>query len=307
MLNDSTGFFIKSITSMLKYENFFRNLHLLTADASAMCTDLLATKVSRVEHSDGAEIQWCVVNLFDDDYTYVGADEVAEDRALGDYSLSIFQDIEARASTAKVYVSWLLAPGHYLRLWEDSLQFLIDSGAQFTKFVINALFGGQVNTGINAAWFPVFLCGSSEWKARAFAEVDSVIERHRISPGQKSYDILDTLSVDNWQTCFPVIDQCLRECVPLAILGAPLRKNTTGFDVAIGNGEVIPNGAHATYLIDLVHFNPDIYPDPQNFDPGRYDPDRAEDKKVPHAFLGWGVGRHPCHSDGVLLTIGQWE
>lgn len=30
------------------------------------------------------------------------------------------------------------------------------------------------------------------------------------------------------------------------------------------------------------------------FDPTRFLPDRAEDKKVPHAFLGWGSGRHPC-------------
>jgi cytochrome P450 len=30
------------------------------------------------------------------------------------------------------------------------------------------------------------------------------------------------------------------------------------------------------------------------WDPSRYLPDRAEDKKAPNAFVGWGTGRHPC-------------
>lgn len=82
----------------------------------------------------------------------VGAEEVAEDRALGDYTLDVFHDLEQRNSTAKVYVPWFPAPGHYLRMWDglrlyrvfhsilqnrkktgrkhqDAFQFLIDSGA----------------------------------------------------------------------------------------------------------------------------------------------------------------------------------
>jgi len=43
-----------------------------------------------------------------------------------------------------------------------------------------------------------------------------------------------------------------------------------------------------------VHFNPEIYTDPWKFDPGRYLPDRAEDRKVPYAYAGWGLGRHVC-------------
>jgi hypothetical protein len=29
-------------------------------------------------------------------------------------------------------------------------------------------------------------------------------------------------------------------------------------------------------------------------DPSRYLPERAEDKKTPYAWVGWGAGRHPC-------------
>ena len=48
------------------------------------------------------------------------------------------------------------------------------------------------------------------------------------------------------------------------------------------------------YLLDDVHFNENVYTDTGKWDPGRYLPDRAEDQKVQHAYLGWGVGMHPC-------------
>jgi hypothetical protein len=30
------------------------------------------------------------------------------------------------------------------------------------------------------------------------------------------------------------------------------------------------------------------------WDPGRYLPDRAEDKKKPFGYVGWGAGKFPC-------------
>lgn len=68
------------------------------------------------------------------------------------------------------------------------------------------------------------------------------------------------------------------------------------------------------YLIDDVHMNPEIYPDPLTWDPARYAPGREEDKKVPNAFLGWGAGFHPCRtytssSDSKMMHANQsqWE
>ncbi|KAJ2967473.1 hypothetical protein NUW58_g10445 [Xylaria curta] len=30
------------------------------------------------------------------------------------------------------------------------------------------------------------------------------------------------------------------------------------------------------------------------WNPSRYFEENAEDKKAPHAYMGWGSGRHPC-------------
>jgi hypothetical protein len=45
-----------------------------------------------------------------------------------------------------------------------------------------------------------------------------------------------------------------------------------------------------------LHLSPDVYPEPLKWDPGRYLPDRAEDKKRP---LGWSGGEQD-----VILAVG---
>lgn len=163
------------------------------------------------------------------------------------------------------------------------------------QFEMGALFAGQINSGINAAWIPLHLSVYPEWQHKVRAEIDSIITKHRASPSQSRYDVLDSLDLDVWETEFNLIDLSLRESIRLGIPGTGFRKNTTGGDIPIGKtGEVIPKNAFVAYLFDDVHLNSRIYSEPMKFDPGRYLPDRAEDKKVPHSFLGWGTGRHPC-------------
>lgn len=49
--------------------------------------------------------------------------------------------------------------------------------------------------------------------------------------------------------------------------------------------------------------NPEIFTEPERWDPTRFAPDRAEDKKAPHAFVGWGSGKHPCRGMRVSRQI----
>lgn len=100
--------------------------------------------------------------------------------------------------------------------------------------------------------------------------------------------------MDDWESEFPSIDLALRECIRLQMVGTAFRRNISGRDVVISKttGEIIPKDAFAMYLIDDVHMNPEIYPNPERFDPGRFE--RGEDKKAYFGYVGWGVGRHPC-------------
>jgi len=48
------------------------------------------------------------------------------------------------------------------------------------------------------------------------------------------------------------------------------------------------------YMLNEIMLDPEVYADPMKWDAGRHLPERAEDKKMPFAFPGWGAGRHPC-------------
>ena len=53
--------------------------------------------------------------------------------------------------------------------------------------------------------------------------------------------------------------------------------------------------------------NPDIYTNPHAFDPDRFSPERAEDKKGKYAYTGWGVGLHPCLGMKVGFSYEEME
>ncbi len=125
--------------------------------------------------------------------------------------------------------------------------------------------------------------------------MDATVAKYRYSTHQSPIDVLNTLSLEDWEAEFPIIDLSLRESIRLGLTGTDFRKNTGDRDIQIGKtGEVIPKGTYAVFLIDNVHLDPDIYHDPLIFDPSRYFDDRAEDERLPHSFIGWGSGRHPC-------------
>lgn len=50
------------------------------------------------------------------------------------------------------------------------------------------------------------------------------------------------------------------------------------------HGCKVPSGAYVVYPFSDVHLDPELYPDPWRFDPGR------PEQKVPFAYVGWGGG-----------------
>lgn len=125
--------------------------------------------------------------------------------------------------------------------------------------------------------------------------MDASLRKHRTSATQTVIDILTTLKIEHWETEFPSIDLGLRESIRLNMVGSVYRLNISGRDVPIAEtGEIVPRDAYLMYQMDDLHMDPAVYTDPAEFDPGRYLPDREEDRKTSPGYLGWGAGRHPC-------------
>jgi len=57
--------------------------------------------------------------------------------------------------------------------------------------------------------------------------------------------------------------------------------------------QVVKRGDFLAYSLGDVHLNPEYYPEPYKYDPGRW----LRPDPLPNAvytYLGWGAGRHPC-------------
>lgn len=171
--------------------------------------------------------------------------------------------------------------------------FLITSG---TQFILGALFAGQLNSGINAAWLSLYLAKNKTWYDRVREELETVADRYCSDKSLTIKERLMDIPVDVWENGFPTIDLCLKESIRLQLLGSAFRKNISGHDIPLNKAgtEVIPPDAYVAWHTRDVHMNPDIYENPEEWDPSRYLPERAEDKKREYAWMGWGVARHPC-------------
>ncbi|KNG82267.1 hypothetical protein ANOM_009873 [Aspergillus nomiae NRRL 13137] len=250
----------------------------------------------------------------------IGFNKIADSEELCSTTLKLFERIEDGTSPSRIIFPWLPTPAFLRRLGagiqlyqtfkrllqvgEDSDQNIDDVSQSLAKsgtpikeiigFVLGTLFASQVNTPICAAWLLVYLATNPHWLNLVRAEVGSVLKRHG-APDETPQETFGRLSIDVWESEFPLIQLCLRECIRLHLAGSTFRRNISGKSVPIGNtGEVIPKDAYLLYLVDEVHFNPDIYPNPNLWDPGRYLPNGSQSNDIPLSYLGWGAGRHPC-------------
>ena len=154
---------------------------------------------------------------------------------------------------------------------DDALQFMIDQGDDLTRiitvsgrkhvrttrtidwflqFIVGALFAGQLNSGINAAWVVCYLALNPEWMTKVREEVATVANRYNPKSTAPLIDQLSNVPVEAWETEFESSDLCLRESIRLQLLGTAFRRNTSGKDVALGD-QVIPNGACVVSLCNI--------------------------------------------------------
>ncbi|CAK4034075.1 cytochrome P450 6A1 [Lecanosticta acicola] len=311
--DDFNNYFQRRLVALLKGPVLKRNLPTLLKDARANLDSLGSSGTT-----DPFDSIYRMVFQFT--MRTVACNEIADDPPLLSRCLSLYETVENAADQWMIMFPWMPLLSKARRTYasaqlymifkkvvddrkrhgrheEDALQFLIDQGDDLTKiitFVLGSLFAGQLNSGINAAYILCYLAKHPDWIERVREEVTDVADKYCSDQSLPLKDRLMQVPIEAWEGEFPMIDLCLKDTIRLQMAGASFRKNTSGHAIPLKNGEVIPPGAYVAYHVNELHRNPEIYADVDKWDPARYLPERAEDKKQQYAWMGWGLARHPC-------------
>ncbi|KAG9087823.1 hypothetical protein FS749_002617 [Ceratobasidium sp. UAMH 11750] len=146
--------------------------------------------------------------------------------------------------------------------------------------VMGALFAGIVNSGLMAAWVFILLDQVPEWRVKVIQELKSSFNKYAPPSGDyaSAAERFSDVPLEAWENEMPILE-----------VGLFARDYSGDLEF---EGKTIPNGTFLVYPLGETHSDPSIYPEPSKFNPGRFA--EGQDKSQTHAFLGWGVGRHPC-------------
>ena len=130
------------------------------------------------------------------------------------------------------------------------------------------------------------LAANPQWQQRCRDEGDRIGD-----------DPLDIDALDKLETFDLVINECLRMMTPL-----PFNVRRAVRDTEI-LGHYIPAGTNINLWPGMNHRLPELWTDPQRFDPDRFAEPRAEHKRHRYAFAPFGGGAHKC----IGMVFGQLE
>lgn len=159
------------------------------------------------------------------------------------------------------------------------------SERQVLDQVVTFLVAGSETTASTLAFVFHLLGTLPEVEKRLHAEVDEAL-------GDRTpvFDDLSSLPYTR-----NVITEALRLYPP-----SWMAMRVAAQDTELG-GQPISAGTMILYSAYALHHNPDLFPDPETFDPGRWEGERAE--QVPRgALLPFGAGSHKCIGDVLALT-----
>ena len=140
------------------------------------------------------------------------------------------------------------------------------------------LFAGHETTATLLSWLLFELGAHPEWRLRLRAEQAQVV-------GDKPLNLSHLKQ-------FPQLTYALKEAERLY---PPVYSIPRGVVKDINYaGYHIPAGWYVDISPMLTHRLPELYTEPDRFDPDRFAPPREEDKKHPFALVGFGSGSHAC-------------
>jgi len=177
---------------------------------------------------------------------------------------------------------------------QDFLGLLLTATDEFGNFLdeqeildqgLLLLFGGHDTTARLLCWVLFELHAHSQWLDRLKAEQAQVVGESVLNPSHLSQFSEMANVLKEVERLYPPVYY-----IPRGVIQ----------DVEY-SGYSIPAGWSVMLSPHLTHRLPEIYSDPELFDPDRFAPPREEHKKHPFALIGFGGGEHKCLGQDLAL------
>uniref|UniRef100_A0ABK0LHX7 Cytochrome P450, family 4, subfamily f, polypeptide 4 n=1 Tax=Rattus norvegicus TaxID=10116 RepID=A0ABK0LHX7_RAT len=143
------------------------------------------------------------------------------------------------------------------------------------------MFEGHDTTASGLSWILYNLARHPEYQERCRQEVRELL-RDREST-EIEWDDLAQL---------PFLTMCIKESLRLHPPVTVISRRCTQ-DIVLPDGRVIPKGVICIINIFATHHNPTVWPDPEVYDPFRFDPENIKDRS-PLAFIPFSAGPRNC-------------
>ncbi|KAL7428973.1 hypothetical protein ACHAXH_005164 [Discostella pseudostelligera] len=157
---------------------------------------------------------------------------------------------------------------------------------QVTGLLIALLFAGQHTSCITSTWTSLFILNNPDIVKRV------VNEQKAIFDSNPDADVDYRMVNEDMPLLHDCMKEALRLCPPLILL---IRYALKEVKVqAAGKEYIIPKGDMVLISPSVGMRLPEVFQDPNKFDPDRFGPGREEDKSSPFAYMGFGGGMHSC-------------
>ncbi|KAL2763322.1 cytochrome P450 4F12, partial [Daubentonia madagascariensis] len=143
------------------------------------------------------------------------------------------------------------------------------------------MFGGHDTTASGLSWVLYNLARHPEYQERCRQEVQELLRDRE--PKEIEWDDLAQL---------PFLTMCIKESLRLHP-PVPMVTRCCTQDIVLPDGQVIPKGVICLINILGTHHNPAVWPDPEVYDPSRFDPENIKDRS-PLAFIPFSAGPRNC-------------
>jgi sterol 14-demethylase len=194
----------------------------------------------------------------------------------------------ARETIRKLYMEIIQRrrdnPAEYDDLIETLMEVTYPDGSHVTDdeivgICIALLLAGQHTSNVTSTWTTLYILSNPEMKARVMQELDDVWPAGE----QLTYDHLRRMETLN--NC---VKETLRLRPPIIMVFRYTEVDWQFKDY------VVPAGNLVVVSPAVANRDPNIWTNPDNFDPDRFSKERAEDKKAKYAYLAFSAGRHAC-------------